>query len=239
MIIEIDLFGYDKNWTATSTMCQGTNPHSHYYRKKHLNNLDIAVTALTSGDYDMPTLKAYDGSIPNTLIPFNQAASSNFHCCGVHFFIDDYMFNRIWTEPKKYVPMLRRFQCVIGPDFSQYRNMPYPARLYNCYRNRLLSQYFQDNGIKLVPNVTWSLPDSYDYSFTGIPKNSVIAINSTGIIGCTLSKFLWYKGYKEAIERLSPSLIIRYGSKLAHENESISRYYQNERLMALKNGRKW
>lgn len=185
----------------------------------------------------MPSLEPYLGPIPDYLVSFNQASSCTCHYCGVHFYIDDYLFERIWKNPDKYIPLLKRFLCVIGPDFSQYRNMPYPLRMYNCYRNRVLTQYMQNHGVNMVPNVTWSLPDSYDYSFSGIPKNSVIAINCTGIIGCNYSKYLWYKGYEEALKRLEPSKILRYGSKMEGEMASISKYYQNDRLKLLRNGR--
>ena len=108
--------------------------------------------------------------------------------------------------------------------------MPFPNRIWNSYRNRVLSGFYQMEGINLIPNVTWSLPDSYDYSFDGMPSNSIIAINCTGIINNPVSKCLWYKGYYEAIKRLKPKAIIRYGTKMEGEVESISYYFENERL---------
>jgi hypothetical protein len=210
---------------------------SYTRRKLHCGNMDFSVSSECVGEYAMPIVKPYDGELPLQLIPFNQSLSSEYHCCCVHFYIDDYLFERIWTAPDKYVPILQRFQCIIGPDFSQYRDLPYPVRLYNCYRNRLLTQYFQSKGIKVIPNVTWSLPDSYDYSFSGIPANSVIAINCSGVNRCSLSKYLWYKGYEEAISRLAPSFIIRYGSVMEGEKTEISRYFQNERIKMVRYGR--
>ena len=95
----------------------------------------------------------------------------------------------------------------------------------------------QHNGINYIHNVTWSLPDSYDYSFDGLPIGSTIAINCAGIAGSPSSKYLWYKGYEEALSRLKPSAIVRYGTKMPGENEAISVYFQNERLTLLRNGR--
>lgn len=91
----------------------------------------------------------------------------------------------------------------------------------------------------MIPNVTWSTPDTYDYSFTGIPKHSVIAINCTGIKGNHASMYLWRKGYQEALRILEPTLIIRYGDKMPEEREDISVYFENTNLKNLRNGRKW
>lgn len=209
----------------------------HTYRKDHCNNLILCMSLSASGPFQMPELDSFTGTVPNRFVPFSTAMSKVDFTTGVHFYIDDYMFERIWTSPEKYVEKLSKFPCVIGPDFSQYSDMSYPMRMWNCYRNRALSSYFQNNGVNLVPNVTWSLPDSYDYSFSGISKGSTIAINCTSIIHCNLSKYLWYKGYNEAIKRLNPSLIIRYGTVMDDELKDISVYFENERLKMLRYGR--
>ncbi len=216
---------------------KGAVVNCHAYRKGHCNNLNLCRSLSVSGPFQMPDLNSFTGTVPDRLIPFSTAIGMSDYSNGVHFYIDDYMFERIWTSPEKYVEKLSKYSCVIGPDFSQYSDMSYPMRMWNCYRNRVLSSYFQNNGVNLVPNVTWSLPDSYDYSFTGIPKDSTIAINCTSVIHCNLSKFLWYKGYNEAIKRLNPSLIIRYGAVMDGERKDISIYFENERLKMLRNGR--
>jgi hypothetical protein len=92
----------------------------------------------------------------------------------------------------------------------------------------------QSCGIIVIPNVTWSAPDSYDYCFDGIPSKSVIAINSSGISQSDLNKYLWLKGYNEAIKRLSPTHIIRYGDMINGEYPDISVYFNNERLLSLR-----
>lgn len=212
-------------------------PQTHTHRKNHCNNLDISLSYEGVGSFDMFPLSPYNGPIPRKLIPFSAAISSTEYDCGVHFYIDDYQFERIWTNIHRYIPILKRFSCVIGPDFSQFRDMPYPMRIWNSFRNRVVSTELQNNGVNLIPNVTWSLPDSYDYSFDGMPNNSVIAINCTSIINNNLSKYFWYKGYEEALARLNPKGIIRYGTIMPGEKNEISYYYQNERLNLLKNGR--
>lgn len=214
----------------------GKQMSTHYYRKAHCNNNDICLSMDRVGAFEMAPLSPYSGAVPTALIPFSEATSSSSFDFGVHFFIDDYQFERIWTNIHRYIPLLKKFQCVIGPDFSQFSDMSYPMRLWNSYRNRVVSAELQKGGVKLVPNVTWSLPDSYEYSFAGIPTDSIIAINCTSI-STNISKYLWYKGYREALTRLRPKAIIRYGTKMPGETSEISYYFENERLKALRNGR--
>ena len=112
--------------------------------------------------------------------------------------------------------------------------MTLDERLFNNFRNKTLSFYWQQHGLNVIPNVSWSLPDSYDDCFSWIPKHSVIAINCTGIKKHDCSKFLWLKGYHEALKRLEPLQIIRYGEKMPEESEGISVYFPNEQLFKLK-----
>ena len=89
----------------------------------------------------------------------------------------------------------------------------------------------------MIPNVSWSRPDSYNYAFIGIPKHGVIAINCTAIKGNPMSRYFWMKGYDAAISALDPTLIIRYGDKMPNEDEARSIYFENENLKKLRNGR--
>lgn len=193
---------------------------------------DIARERITS--FEMPPIEPYEGPAPSRLVGFNEARCEHEHSGTVHFYINDDLFKCVWNDKNKYVPLLRQYESVIGPDFSQYVDMTYDERYYNAWRNRTLTAEWQSYGINVIPNVTWSLPDSYDYSFSGIPKHSVIAVNCTAIYGHNLTRYLWRKGYEEMMQRLEPRLIIRYGDKMPGENEAISVYFPNERLQRLR-----
>lgn len=146
------LFPID-DFTIKQSLAEAKEISSHRRRKEHCNNMDICMSLEKQGKFDMPILLPYDGPIPNTLIPFNQAMSSTtYDGCGVHFFIDDYQFERIWNNMDRYADKLSKYSCVIGPDFSQYRNMSYPQRMWNCYRNRVVSSHLQQKGVNIIPN---------------------------------------------------------------------------------------
>ena len=202
-------------------------------RKSQLDNLHLKKFVNFAYGYEMPTLKACN-IIPTSLVSFNAALTAKDHNQCVHFFIDDYQFERIWNLPDRYVECLRQYQCFIAPDFSQYTDMPYPQRMWNNYRGKFIGAWLQSQGVTVIPNVTWSLPDSYDYCFAGIPQQSVIAINSTGAARYGLTRFLWLKGYREALSRLRPLAIIRYGTMIPGEDTSVSIYFNNERVLNLR-----
>lgn len=208
------------------------NLNSRTYRLHIFNNL------ITDDKFGLPIIANYKGDMPAKLQAFNKAIAQKRYENTVHFYLNDKEFTRILTYPEKYLEILKKFKSVISPDFSQYIDMPSPMRFYHCFLNRAFAAYWNNNGINVIPNITWSTPDSYDYSFAGIEKNGVIAINCTGVKKSDYSKFLWLQGYKEAVKRLEPKRIIRYGEKMPDEYEEISTYFENENYKLLNNGRK-
>ena len=209
-----------------------TNITGRTYRLQIFDNL------IVDEKYGIPIIKKYEGDLPVKLQAFNKAVAQKQYENTVHFYLNDKEFTRILTYPEKYLEILKKFKSVISPDFSQYIDMPSPMRFYHCFLNRAFAAYWNNNGINIISNVTWCTPDSYDYSFTGIEKNGIIAINCTGVKKSDYSKFLWLQGYKEAVKRLKPKHIIRYGEKMPNEYEEISTYFENENYKLLNNGRK-
>ena len=86
-------------------------------------------------------------------------------------------------------------------------------------------------------NVSWADPESYDYCFEGLPRRSIVAIGSMGANLHGLTRYLWLKGYCEAVERLDPILILRYGDKVPGEDEERSFYVENTMTRRLHSGR--
>ena len=201
-------------------------------------NEDLQVDNRTN----VPVIFRYDVSddLPTRILAFHEAMSStqtDFDAI-VHFFEYDFQFMRLFRNPDKYVPKLKQYRYVLSPDMSQYIDMPHYRRYANNCDNKAMAQYLQREGVNIIANVTWSLPDSYDYCFAGIPENMVIAISSNGVNANKDSKYLWYRGYEEAIRRLKPTRIIRYGQKMPDEREDISIYYDNTYLRRMRHGSK-
>lgn len=191
---------------------------------------------------NVPIIERYNVSenLPMRMIPFHVAMTktqTDFEAI-VHFYEYDYLFMCLFRNPDNYVPRLQKYTYVISPDMSQYVEMPYYSRYANHCHNRAMAQYLQQQGVQIIANVTWSLPDSYDYCFAGIPENMVIAIGSNGVNANKDSKYLWYRGYEEAVRRLKPIRIIRYGQKMPDEREDISIYFDNTYIRRMRHGGK-
>ena len=91
-------------------------------------NLDLINATSCQGKYDMPVLAPCE-YIPKKLTGFNYAKSATDYKTGLHFFIDDYQFERLWTRPLDYIELLKKFDCVLTPDFSLYLDMPLPMQI--------------------------------------------------------------------------------------------------------------
>ena len=53
----------------------------------------------------------------------------------LHFFLDDYQFERVWKEPNKYLERISRFKYVIAPDFSLYVDHPRAVQISTTIEN--------------------------------------------------------------------------------------------------------
>ncbi len=190
----------------------------------------------TAGKNKMPVLKPFNGYVPNRMVAFDEAYSKNDTECIVHFYEDDRRFIRLFHNPSKYLGFLKKCAAVIGPDLSQFAYMDETSRYFHAWHNRAMSAWLQRMGVNMIPNVTWSRRDSFEYSYDGMPKQSIIAVNCTGICSHDVSKYMWREGYKNVVLPLEPLIIIRYGDKMPGEKENITLYYNNERLNRLRHG---
>ena len=171
------------------------------------------------GDYDIPMLLPthIDNLADIPLQGFNYALKEkNPENIGVHFFLHDYQFERVWNYPDRYTEVLSRFAFVLSPDFSPYSDMPKALKIYNVYRNRWCARYRQEYGITVIPTITWADDDSLSYCLNGVPKHSTIAIS-------TMGEGRWAKwqslrrNWNRIIQTLEPDTVLLYGKNIADE----------------------
>jgi len=174
-------------------------------------NAFLVALATYAGFFEFPLIKpTYD--IPNKLIAFSKALSCKDYNQWVHFYEDDYLFERIWRNPKKYLEILGRYNGVILPDFSLYRDMPLVMQLWNIYRSRAIGHWLQVNGIKVIPNIRYGDRRTYRVCCDGIEKHCVIAIGSHGNMKNTTDRGIFLAGLDVVVKTLQPSVIVLYGS---------------------------
>lgn len=131
---------------------------------------------------------------------------------GVHFFLDDYQFERLWKRPDKYIELLRKFKYVLSPDFSMYMDYPKAMQMWKHYQKHWLGAYMELYGVKVIPTIGWSDKDSFKWCFDGEPKNSIVAVSSIGTQRYKESKKAFLVGYNEMIKRLTPKLVLFWGN---------------------------
>lgn len=118
-----------------------------YKQQRNYENLNKAMFDGV-GEFDVPQIHPIHDVDVTNWISFNYAKGCEEpeeH--GVHFFIDDYQFLRVWTNPDQYVRMLSKFQAVCTPDFSTYTDFPKAIQVYNHYRKHWVGAYLQMHGV--------------------------------------------------------------------------------------------
>lgn len=164
------------------------------------------------GEYGIPQLEPTNFTKCD-FVGFNFAKScKDRHDKGVHFFVDDYQFNRLWTNIDRYLELLSQFRTVMTPDFSTYTDFPKAIQIYNHYRKHWVGAYLQEYGIDVIPTISWSTKDSYEWCFDGEPHGGCVAVSSQGCIANREKLQLFLDGYHEMVFRLQPETIIFYGN---------------------------
>lgn len=199
------------------------------HRTNDAYNLDLIDIENSSNDFwQMPIIKN-NNFIPNKLIGFNYAKTSKEKNVGIHFYLDDYQFERLWNKPEDYIRVLKGYECMLSPDFSLYMDMPMPMKIWNIYRSRQIGQYYQNQGIKVIPTLSWAEPETFKFCFKGIPQGSIVSISTIGVKRNKEALEIWKQGVDELIKRIKPSTILIYGGKLDYDYGNIEViYYENE-----------
>ena len=209
-------------------LIQGNLPRPHRSGCKDLWNA-FMVEGADFSCHDIPLCPTClpDG-LPKELISFAEAKNlynkeirngnkTFHHDAFIHFYCDDQHFdsskNSIWLYPENALGIIQHFSGLITPDYSTYADFPDPIKRYNTYRMRSFGCWCASKGISVINNVRWGTPETWEYCFDGIEKNSVIAI---GTVASGLKELDnrpdFYEGFIEVIRILTPKTIIIYGS---------------------------
>ena len=192
--------------------------HQTRILEQNILNLTYAEYGGT-GKYDIPEMLPTNienlDSIP--LQGFNFALKEKYpEKIGVHFFLHDYQFERVWKYPDRYVEVLKKFAFVLSPQFSVYNDMPFATKIFNLYRNYWCGRYWQEHGIKVIPSIVWGGDTNLEWCLDGVPKHSTIAISAIGD-----GRWGNYKSlqtfYDKALNILEPTTVLLYGRESANQ----------------------
>lgn len=182
-----------------------------YAETRFMNNVNCDIFFEGVGEYGIPEIFP-EAFIQCEFIPFSEMKTCKTpYGKGIHFFIDDYRFERVWHNWRKYANELSRFQAVMTPDFSMYTDFPIAVQIWNHYRKHFIGAYLQNLGIRVYPTICWSDEKSFDFCFDGEPVNSCVCVSSVGTQKTDDKKRKFLFGYDAMLERLQPETVIFYG----------------------------
>lgn len=165
------------------------------------------------GKWNIPLIKKQAVDVENiSLIACSDTHSNDNETNtknGVHFFVDDYRFNGIYNNPEKSLRKYSQYAFLLSPDFSTYADMNLWRQIESVAKNRWCGCYWQEQGITVIPTISWSTPRSYEFCFDGVEKNSIIAI---GMIGCKQNKREFLRGYDYMLSKIEPEAVICFGT---------------------------
>lgn len=220
-----------------------------YKQSTNYHNYQLAQF-VEVGKYEIPQIVKFQEATDNLkFLGFNYAKTEKDpEEKTLHFYLDDYQFERVWNSPTKYINLLKKFKYVLAPDFSLFTDIPVAVNIYNHYRKHWLACYWQSLGINVIPTICWSDKESFDWCFEGEPKNSVVSVSSIGANYSKASREAFLEGYKEMERRLEPTQVIFYGKVpeelkdrkniVCVENEQIARLRKIEvPTVKVKNGK--
>ena len=170
------------------------------------------------GKYDIPQLEPISekeiGNI-DEWIGFNYVLSDKApEGKAVHFFLDDYQFQRLWNNPEKYIDKLLQYEAVLTPDFSPYGDMPMATQIFNHYRKHWVGKLLQEYGVKVIPTIRASRDErSFEWYLDGEPSGGVVCISSMWTADKEAKEY-FMKEFDTMVKTLKPTKVYVYGNEV-------------------------
>tara|TARA_Y100000310_G_scaffold189459_1_gene189426 strand:- start:2970 stop:3683 length:714 start_codon:yes stop_codon:yes gene_type:complete len=128
------------------------------------------------------------------------------------FYIHDDRFEVTWNRPVYFVNKLlkNKYKAVVSPNFSLWVNDPIALQIWNVFRARWVSRYWQECGIDIIPDVNWSTKESFNFCFLGIPKGVPLVSIQTQNISTVADVKRFKEGLKVLMNKIQPQNILVY-----------------------------
>lgn len=171
-------WGADVDWNGAS--CAGNDGGGNHEKQEEEKSEDDGIAM--SGFYDKLVDCIYESDnemeIPNLRIerqagklelPFSAWGADSRLKKGIstyHFYVEDYRFESIWKDPVKVLQSGVR--AVVEPNLSLFDTTPVAFGLFQIYRKRWISCFFQECGVNIYVDLNVS-QKFYGYNRLGIP----------------------------------------------------------------------
>lgn len=181
-------------------------------KSSELDKLNTSVLFETEDKFGFPEVESSPNFNCTDLLGFHMAKNTLAKNSdkAVHFFLEDYKFEQVWTRPRDFINTFMYYGNIISPTFSIWSNQPYALSVFNMYRSRWCTRFYQEFGINVLVDCRWSDVDSYDYAFSGIKKHSPVIVNTVGTKYLE-NRRMFVNGFEEMLRRIEPSKLYVYG----------------------------
>lgn len=133
------------------------------------------------------------------------------------FYTQDATFEDMWENSGAWTQAIlpEKWKAIIAPNWSIQSDWPEAVNIFNYYRRMFMARYWQEAGIKVIPDVDWGSKQSLEYSMLGIPRNApCIGIQlQTGDVAEKHVREYRGMGLTMLVEKLKPQALIAYGGK--------------------------
>lgn len=174
-------------------------------------------------EQDYPEVSSFYRPLFTNSIPINHYKRVSPQTL-VSSFVSDYILERFWKNPIKYVPYFEDCACILSPDYSLLIGMPRPVLQWNVYRSRLVGYVWQKMGLPVIPTIGWADARSFGFCFNGIANGSVVAVSNVGCRNDTHRTF-FDAGYNAMIAAINPCFIV------FQCRASLRKYYEAENVI--------
>ncbi|MCR5152004.1 MAG: DUF4417 domain-containing protein [Prevotella sp.] len=208
--IQLSLFPDDYEETRKQEI-EEQSGKNQIAQKHRFFGLEYCNDALFCGKYGIPLLNSYTDSIPENYVTFSETTLVGDPYSCVTSYDQDYVIDRMWNHPDRYVKRLSKYMCFAEPDYSLKVNHPLSVQIANTYRSHAIAYYMQDHGIKVLPSMAWSSTMSHEFCFDGHSKGGVVMVSTIGTLKDERSRMYFRLGFMEMLKRIAPDAVILYG----------------------------
>ncbi len=162
-------------------------------RLLNLNYLKFTNKTVASGSMDLPAIKCNVSVFPDYIALYSE---TNLYHKTEHTAVAFYQFDEefdgkyglywaIYHEVEERLEYFKKrfkgVQYIVIPDFSELGDIHEIENIYRLFKGRIIGLWFlQEIGAVVIPNITFSTPESADYALDGYEESSVVAISTKG-----------------------------------------------------------
>lgn len=134
-----------------------------------------------------------------------------------HLFVDDWRLEHLWRKPGEGLGKAILQGIVTAPDFTIDEHFPFPLAIYQVWRSRIITKYWQSENVLVVPVLQWGASHTWEICSSGIEPGSVVAVRGPQ----RSTETAWLSGMHYMLNQIWPSLVLHFGRKVEYSANVI------------------